>query len=277
MNSPRISAVIITRNRPEMLRRTINSLVRMTYPVSEVVVTDDSTNEDTVLMLKAEFPGSVHVFGPRTGIATNRNNGIRTATGDYILLLDDDIIVDPSFLESAFASSTDVSKTIFFAALRENENIVLPNANGFLGFHTRPHIPETPWRNINGQAVLASKSTFLEIPFDEAISLYGYEEVEYAHRITANGYKIELVPGCAHIHLDPKSSVSQKDNLDASRLYVTYKSLARTDHKKLKGLVFLGVAIPHHLMAMVRRRGLQGFPIALSNIRWALKTIRDTA
>jgi len=277
MNSPKVSAVIITRNRPEMLRQTINSLAQMTYLVSEVVVTDDSTNKDTALMLKADFPGSVHVAGPRRGIAANRNNGIRVATGDYILLLDDDIVVDPNFLASAFTSSSDISKIIFFAALRENEKVVLPNANGFLGFHTRPQLPGVPWRTINGQAILAAKSTFLSAPFDEAISLYGYEEVEYAHRVTASGNKIELVSGCTHIHLDPKSSVSQKDNLDAARLYVTYKSLARIDRRKLKGLAFLVVAIPHHLLAMIRRRGLQGFSIAFSNIRWALKTIRDTA
>jgi GT2 family glycosyltransferase len=277
MSIPRISAVIITRHRPEMLKRTLNSFQQMTYPVSEVVVTDDITNEDTLLMLKREYPEVIHVWGPRTGIAANRNNGIRAATGDYILLLDDDIFVDPNFLEGAFASGADLSSTIFFAALLENEVVVLPRANGFLGFHTRLHVDGEPWRNLNGQAILAAKPLFTRVPFDEAISLYGYEEVEYAYRVTANGYKIHLLTQCTHHHLDQKSSVSQKDNMDAARLYVTYKARARTDQKKMMGLIFLSVAIPHHLLAMIKRRGLRGVPIAVSNVRWALKTIRATA
>ena len=94
---PSVAAVVITRNRVPSLHRTLLSLQQTLEPLQQIIVSDDSTNEDTAEMLRREFPDVVHVEGPRTGRSGNRNSGIRATTSDYILMCDDDVEIDPTF------------------------------------------------------------------------------------------------------------------------------------------------------------------------------------
>lgn len=100
----KVSVIIPTYNRPQLIERTVRSALEQTYKNIEIVVIDGDPSGATAKALapiiKAN-PGIIIDFHfaqlPRTGtvhdrvnIARNRNAGIRVATGKYIATLDDD-------------------------------------------------------------------------------------------------------------------------------------------------------------------------------------------
>ena len=92
---PSVSAVIPTRNRGPFLERAIRSLAAQRYPSDryEVIVIDDGSTDGTPEVLKrclAEFPCMRVLTQRNRGPAVARNAGIRIATGEVILLMDDD-------------------------------------------------------------------------------------------------------------------------------------------------------------------------------------------
>ncbi len=101
---PTVSVIIPTYNRKDSLLRTLDSLSQQTYPVDrfEVIVVDDSTDEDTALALQdAQNDFTLrYVRGESSGAVGARNFGAARAEGEILLLLDDDILVEERYLEA---------------------------------------------------------------------------------------------------------------------------------------------------------------------------------
>lgn len=104
-----LTVAICTHNRDALLRRTLESLSQMTGAADvswEVIVVDNASTDDTPSMI-ADFRDSLPlrpVYEPATGLSHARNAAVREATGDYILWIDDDVIVDRGWL-SAYADA----------------------------------------------------------------------------------------------------------------------------------------------------------------------------
>ncbi len=87
----RISVALVTRNRPDSLRRCLGSWRAQTKSPSEIVVSDDSdsvTAADTAAIAQ-EF-GCRYTQGPRRGLYANRNHASLACGGTHILSADDD-------------------------------------------------------------------------------------------------------------------------------------------------------------------------------------------
>lgn len=263
-----VAAVIVTRNRIPLLRRTLDSVKKSQYKVSEIIVSDDSSNLETKAMLQAEYPEVVWIEGPRRGISANRNRGMGRATSDYILLSDDDIEVDPSFIGSAIQRASETKASLLFTAIEDEGRKILPNNLGFLGFSNKPYQSGSRYNTANQQCFLVSRALIQQMSYDEIIEIYGYEEMDFAYRVAASEHKIECISSCSNVHLAPQSG-PQKPEKDAARLYVTYKRFAYVDRSKLNALLFVLVALPHHMMTCIRRDGLRGIQQALSHFHIA--------
>ena len=90
----KISVVIPTHNRSDVLPRAIKSIQTQTYKVDEIIVVSDGSTDDTeevVSSLMADDP-RIHFINYYPGINGNyaRNKGIEFASGDIIGFLDDD-------------------------------------------------------------------------------------------------------------------------------------------------------------------------------------------
>jgi GT2 family glycosyltransferase len=272
---PAVTAVVITRNRVDLLRRTIASLKQSKYPILEIIVSDDSTDNSTAKMLKAEFPEVLWIKGPQRGRSANRNNGMKAARADYVLVSDDDVIVDPEFVRLTIRQAAHSSGGMFFTATSEYGRTILPNALGFLGFSTKLYAPGDPYVTANSHCFILSKSVTDSMAYDENIEAYGYEEVDFAYRIVASGFSIHCIAECKNIHLDPVLAEKSRPEKNASRLYVTFKRYAYVDRRPLAAMGFLCLAIPHHLFGSIRRRGLRGLTQAVSNFRLAAKMLQS--
>lgn len=104
MNQPLISVIIPTFNRAKMVCDCVRSVLATGYPALEVIVVDDCSPDDTKAQIAASFgndPLVKYLHNDRNSFqAVSRNNGRKTAHGDYLLFLDDDNIVHPEiFIE----------------------------------------------------------------------------------------------------------------------------------------------------------------------------------
>ena len=102
MDTIRISVVIPTFNRRQVLERTLPMLQAQDFPFKdyELIYVVDGSADGTAEMLRALPPqGSLQVIEqPNQGPSAARNKGIQVARGDLVLFLDDDILCPPSLL-----------------------------------------------------------------------------------------------------------------------------------------------------------------------------------
>lgn len=104
VNEPidRLSVVVPTYNRRERLHRVLSALAaqHVDVPVEVVVVSDGST-DGTDEFLRGDLPLPIRpVFQDNQGPSVARNAGIDHATGDLIVFIDDDVVVEAGALEA---------------------------------------------------------------------------------------------------------------------------------------------------------------------------------
>ena len=92
----KVSVIIPTFNRAEMVCRCVQSILDTEWPNLEVIVVDDCSPDDTETRIKEQFGDKVkYIRNERNSFqAVSRNNGAKIATGDYLFFLDDDNVVD---------------------------------------------------------------------------------------------------------------------------------------------------------------------------------------
>lgn len=99
-NRPRFSIVIPTYRRREWVVRNVGALGAQTVSDFEVIVVDDGSDDGTAEKLRTldtSFPLAV-LEQENQGAARARNVGARTAGGEILLFLDDDMRADPALL-----------------------------------------------------------------------------------------------------------------------------------------------------------------------------------
>ena len=131
MNRPLVSVVVCTRDRPQSLTNTLRDLAALKYSPFEVVVIDNAPGSDATrnIMLNefADDPRFRYVHEPRPGLSCARNRGILEASGDIVAFTDDDVRVDPWWLDGiirGFQAAPDVACVTGMIATAEINNAV---------------------------------------------------------------------------------------------------------------------------------------------------------
>ncbi|MFL5781149.1 MAG: glycosyltransferase [Thermoleophilaceae bacterium] len=105
--APRVVATILTRNRVDLLRKSVRAALDQTRAPDEVIVVDNASDDDTLEVLRREF-GEVTVLalpenqGATGGFYEAIAAGLR-AGADWLWLLDDDSFARPDALEELLA------------------------------------------------------------------------------------------------------------------------------------------------------------------------------
>lgn len=109
MDCPKsVTVVIVTRNRPQMVRQCLEHLGRQTLPADEIIVVDSSTGEDTQVVLDC-FPEakSLRIPNGRNNRPQAKNLAIEHALGEIVAFLDDDSMVRQDWLAHLVAPYID--------------------------------------------------------------------------------------------------------------------------------------------------------------------------
>lgn len=267
-----LSVCICTRNRPEELKKALNSLECSSYPVYEVIVSDDSTNPETQTLIASHFPQVKYLPGPRRGLGANRNNALKAVTGSHVLFIDDDVVLGEQFLETIFSQlelclkpgNQEDSKVIVTGIENQNGELVFPHEQDFLGFQKIDYGKDDFLKTVVINSAVFPSFLFKKVLFDEKL-VYGCDEVDFTTRAVQEGYKIILCPTAVNFHFP--STINRdfyKPYHEASRLYVTFKRYFSTEKKRLKALAYLGIASIHEVAHILKIEGLRGIlkPIA---------------
>ena len=101
MNPPLVSICTPTYNRPEYLRQAVASCGAQTYPHFEVIITDNSTNNESADMASKWTDRRVRYYRNNGNIGPTQSvlRGLSLATGKYIKILMDDDLIKPRSLE----------------------------------------------------------------------------------------------------------------------------------------------------------------------------------
>lgn len=109
----KMSAVICTRNRPDLIAGAVHSILSNDHPDFELIVIDQSTTEATEDALAGPISNSSrlnYVHTTKVGLSAAYNAAIAKSSGDLLGFTDDDCIAPPNWLtsiERAFAGAPD--------------------------------------------------------------------------------------------------------------------------------------------------------------------------
>lgn len=102
----KISLIITTYNWKEALAAVLDSVKYQTCLPDEVIIADDGSKEDTVQLIntyQVNFPVPlIHSWQEDKGfrLAMSRNRAFAQSSGDYIIMIDGDMVLHPKFVES---------------------------------------------------------------------------------------------------------------------------------------------------------------------------------
>jgi glycosyltransferase involved in cell wall biosynthesis len=117
INAPVFSIITPTFRRPDLLRRTIQSLINQSFRTYEHIIVDDACDRETENLIN-EIGDKRIIFiqhaSPK-GAAGGYNTGIKISRGRFILFLDDDDEYLPSFLEKMDSFFSQAGENIGFA------------------------------------------------------------------------------------------------------------------------------------------------------------------
>ena len=93
-----LSIVIVSYNTRELLRQCLVSVQRHS-PDSEIIVVDNASRDESVAMVRNEFPSVRMVaLDENVGFACGNNAGLPYATGEFVLLLNSDTVIEDDSL-----------------------------------------------------------------------------------------------------------------------------------------------------------------------------------
>jgi glycosyltransferase involved in cell wall biosynthesis len=120
MEKPRVSAVIPTRNRPELVCRAVRSVLAQTIRDIECIVVVDGPDPATIQALEVIGDPRLRVvtLTESAGGCEARNTGARASTGDWVALLDDDDEWLPERLSKQLAAAASSREAVTMVVCR---------------------------------------------------------------------------------------------------------------------------------------------------------------
>ena len=155
----KISVIIPTFNRAEMVCRCVRSVLDTNWPSLEVIVVDDCSPDDTATKIKERFGEAVkYIRNVKNSFqAVSRNNGAKIATGDFLFFLDDDNIVDKDIfceVAKAFEENPQLGRVAPMAIHMRpgKDNIIWSLGSDFNRWTSQPkdHCPNLPIAELPG-------------------------------------------------------------------------------------------------------------------------------
>ncbi len=260
---PRSSFIIATRNRPDDLLKSVESLVAQTVLPAELCIVDSSEETPTRSQieklcadvgLKLDF----HHPAPK-GLTVQRNVGIDRTDGDIVFFIDDDVWLAPdcheAILEEYARWGPEVGgiRATPTRPARPSRLTILyrrffgiggwwPEASGVVhkGFYAEGISDSAGVRKIeymNGWFMSYKREVVDKERFDEKLAGYGYkEDIDFSYRVSRN-YTLLQTPAARCDHLKSSASRMNSHQLQrmnmANQFYLHRKLLPQTFRYRL--------------------------------------------
>jgi GT2 family glycosyltransferase len=99
----KVSVIIPTYNRAQLLQEAVASALKQTSPVHEIIIVDDGSTDETAKVVSSMPSPVCYIHQQNSGLSAARNRGAAIATGEYLAFLDSDDLWEPEKLEIQLA------------------------------------------------------------------------------------------------------------------------------------------------------------------------------
>lgn len=279
----RCSLVVLNYNEREVLLRCVASLIAAAGPADEVIVVDNGSSDESADAVEAAFPMVKVVRLLENRYIFGLNDGIRLATGDYVALCNNDMVVEPEFVENALACF--VGDDVFAVCPRildgsgaeQGSRTAALWRHGLLFYEPLPHVDAVTdcFFAVGGQSFFRRDLLDSLGSIDPLLWPMYHEDVELSYRAWRAGHRVVYAPEalCHHLggHTSRKVFTSRdlRSFVRQNELLIVWKDVSNP-WMLAQHVAWLG---PHVLAAIVHRdtATLLGFARAIRRLPRALQ------
>jgi len=222
---PLVSIITINFNLLDVTCDLLDSLRKITYPNYEVIVVDNASKENPTEILKEKYTEVITIRSEENlGFAGGNNLGIRSAKGKYLMMLNNDTVVEPDFLEplvETMESNPRIGMVASKVRFYHHPEIIqyagsepmtrFTATSNFFGTNHKDvgqydELKPTPFAS--GAAMMTSRKVCEKVGLMANFFFLYYEELDWQERIRKAGYLIYYVP---------KSLVFHKESMSVGR------------------------------------------------------------
>ena len=206
LQQPKVSVIVVTYNNLELTKACLYSLdVYSNYSNYEVIVVDNASSDDSPNYLRewaAQGENRAIILNPdNKGFAAGNNQGLLAATGDYLVLLNNDTYVTPGWISSLVKHiernpkigllgpvTCNIGNEAKIDIHYSNMSEMLVESSKF----TLRHIGHlTPLRTAAFFCVMISRTAYEKVGLlDEAFGIGFFEDDDYCRRVEQAGFGI---------------------------------------------------------------------------------------
>lgn len=250
--NPDVSIIIPVHNNSKYTFNCLNSILKNTKGLFEIIVVDDASDDETPALLKTVKNIKVIRNNENQGFVDSCNKGVKSSRGKYLFFLNNDTIVTENWWEPLKnAISKDnvgaVGAKLVYpdGKLQEAGGIIWNDASGWnYGRYDDPNKPEYNFiREVDycsGAALLVKKELFEKLDgFDGRFKPGYYEDTDICFSIRRLGYKVLYQPLSVIIHFEGATGgtnictgVKRYQEINKSKFYAKWKNILEKDHYK---------------------------------------------
>jgi N-acetylglucosaminyl-diphospho-decaprenol L-rhamnosyltransferase len=232
-----LSIIITNYKNPELLKVCLDSIKKnITLSNYEIIVSDSETIEKTEMMMREDYP-EIKFLSSKTniGFGGTVKNGYKIAQGEFILILNGDIIVKKDSIERLLEyikNNPDVgivgpkllgfNEALQYSCFRYYTPLTILFRRTFLGKlktgqkqidkflmkdFDRKSIKEVDW--VQGSAMMTKKEAISKVGLlDPRFKMY-FEDVDWCRRFWENGFKVIFFPDSEMYHYHGRGSAGK--------------------------------------------------------------------
>jgi GT2 family glycosyltransferase len=215
MTCPRVSIIVLNWNGLKDTIECLESLKKITYPNYEVIVVDNGSKGNDAQVLEEKFGDYIHLIrnNKNSGYTGGNNIGVRYAltysVPDYVLILNNDVVVDQAFLTEMVGAAADGQvglvgpKAYVYGSSDSRLELVWYEVDmhkgkaSHVGRWEIDHGQYDEVRQVDyvqGSCLLVRQEVIQTVGlFDEEYFCY-WDETDYCYRVREAGYRIIYAP-----------------------------------------------------------------------------------
>lgn len=284
-----LSIIIVSYNTSKLLQVCLQSVVKALSfghlgKKSELIVVDNASTDDSVTMVRSQFPKVLLICNKKNlGFARANNQGINKSQSKYVLLLNSDTEISQDSLNSLIKLAEKEKKIGIIGCQLLNKDGSIQQSVGYFPtlwkvffwmsflddvpgltefikpyhvvhkeFYKKFH--EVDW--VTGAFILAKREVIDKAGLlDERIFMYG-EEVEWCYRIKKEGYKVYYYPVTSVYHHKGGSGAGKDSGIIEEFAYLLYfysKHMSSWRTEILRIILLFGALLRFLLFGIIMR------------------------
>lgn len=209
-----LSVIIPTFNQQQYISDCIDSVLNQTVQPHEIIVINDGSTDNTRGLLEA-YEGKIKVINQvNKGLPSARNTGIMNATGDYILPLDSDDVLEDNCLERLSQVIEDTDADIVAPSFKQ-----FGLANDLVILQFRPTIDDFKLGNRIGYLAAIKREALLEVGGYNPKMVYGWEDYDLWFDLLKRQKTLVTIPEPLWLYRVRPNSMLSNANQHAEELW----------------------------------------------------------